>query len=331
MPCSRELIRCPAFANILGVLSHHCLPAVALIATILQLHGCSGGGERASSSPDARFRAYARLQVTTTVDPGGSDVLSSDAQLLRFRDLDFDRASVLAGAGRAPFAALPVGRCRVVEAEALLDGALRGISPDSQVLRLDAGELFIRTGRQSLRLSPTYVPDVLPLVSGTAYEVDGPSEGLAGLHDGTARVSALGGEDVGRFDVEVSLPKVPRLVSLEGAEPHGASLPRADVEVRWVSAAPSAEGVAVVLSFAAAGRVRTEIRCQAPDTGRFVLSGRVLAAVPRWVPSDVGAGREGVPVTLAVERSQRTPFVAAGLDAGEVVVTARDAVEVWID
>lgn len=266
-----------------------------------------------------------------TAGLSGDAAVSTEAQFLRFRDLDLERARVLAGATAPSLSAIPLGRCVYVENEALLDGALRSVSPDSLVQRLDAGDMLIYAGGQTLRLSPLYVPEVLPFVSGAAYEVDVPRAGLPEFSQQAALVSALGGEDVGRFDVEVAVPRVPRLVALDGAEPALATLSRDHLEVRWTREGQVPEGVAVVVTFAArAGLSLAEVRCHAPDTGRFVIPRRALAAVPGAAPSENGSGQEGVPVTVAIERSMKTPFVAAGLDAGEVVVTARGAAPAYL-
>jgi hypothetical protein len=56
------------------------------------------------------------------------------------------------------------------------------------------------------------------------------------------------------------------------------------------------------------------------DSGRFVVPAAALAKVADTARGDSFA--------VAIERSRRSPFAAAGLDSAEVEVTVRDVVTV---
>jgi hypothetical protein len=263
--------------------------------------------DRPATIPDAGAQSFARLHVMLTAPRDGQVSLSTAARLLRYRDLDAESAYILAGAGQDLGTAGAVGRCVALDQDAILDEALATASPDAAVQMLDAGEVTVRVAGLTLRLSPHYVSEVHPFVSGVLYEAESPSDdGVAGelAAQDEALVSAFGGDDVGRFDTQAEVPALPRVTLVR-------TVAGGDLEVRWSVATVGAE-LNLVLR-AGTG----EVRCRANDIGAFVI--------PRSAFSTLNM-TEGM--LVSVERSSRTPLSAPGLDAGEVVVTVRDLVAV---
>jgi hypothetical protein len=273
------------------------------------LVGCAGGGE-GRGVPDAGGRTYARLAITLTTAREGSVTIGTSARLLRYRGLDVESAQVLAGspaAAREP-ALVGGGSCAVIDDEALLDDALATSPPDASVQMLDAGELFFQIAGQTVKIAPRYVPDIVPFVSGVVYDAElsaldaeapGPGE--------DAYIAAFGGQHVGRFVAPAEVPAPPRVTAVFGSR---------DSELTLSWAADGRGQVQVVL----AGDFGPAVRCVVPDTGRFTIP---AAAVAR-----VADALRGEPLTLALERSRRTPFSAPGLESAEVEIVLRDAVPV---
>jgi hypothetical protein len=228
---------------------------------------------------------------------------------------------VLAGAGPAalPVERLPVGRCVRVSGERLVDDALGAASPEAQVGMLDAGELLVTVDGQADRLSPRYLPDVIPSVSGVVYEAEATRGGATALswHDGAdVHVSSLGGPDVGRFDLTAAAPPAPVLTRVGGVDPATAPVAidrGADLELTWAEA-PRGDD-ALVVSLAWDGD--ETLRCRA-DGGRLVVPAAQLAEALRGVRAEI--------VQIGVERVRRVAWTAPGLDDAELVLVVRDAV-----
>ncbi len=294
-------------------MSHRCLPAGALAGAVWAL-SCSGGDGR-TGAPDAGGQTIARLTVVVTAPRGGDGDVTTAAQLVRFRDIDAEGAQLLAGGTPAAADFPPAGRCARVDAAALVDETLASLSPEASVEMLDAGNLVFRVAGRAVALAPRYVPELLPFVTGAAY--DGERSGaVAGVaspleldQPGEAWASAAGGDDIGRFEAQAQIPAVPWI-----------STARVDggVLVAWPAGERATGGdETVVIAIEGNG---AELRCRAADVGRFVIPWSQLGELP---------GADGA--TLAVERSARAPFAAAGLDAGELLVTVRDLVPLPAD
>ena len=251
----------------------------------------------------------------------GEPAIAAEAWLLRHRDIDADNARVLAGATTPSTDRMPEDRCTVVRRDSLLDGALAVASADSRVQLLDAGELVIQAAGRTMRLVPRYMPDIMPFVVGVLYDaesvpaaVDVPLELSGG---GSALVSAFGGEDVGHFDVPVDIPAPPRLTLAGESDATPVVVDRAaGFDVRWEAYAPSSDDLfAVVLSWTENGG--GELRCRAGNQhpGEMILSRGDLQALP-----------EHAELQVAVERTVRVRFSAAGLDpdSGEIELVLRD-------
>ncbi len=294
-------------------MSHRCLQGVVLAAWALS---CSGGDGR-GGTPDAGGHTAARLAIVITAprDVAAGDVASA-AHLVRYRDVDAEGAQLLAGGSASPADFPALGRCALVDAEARVDDTLASLSPEASIEMLDAGDLVFRVAGRALTLSPRYVPELLPFVTGTAYE--GSAGGTtAPLFEppleldlpGEAWASAAGGDDVGRFEAQAPVPAVPWIAASRSG---GAVL------VTWAPAeriAGADEAVSIVVQADGA-----QLRCRAADAGRFAIGPGVLALLP-----------DAAGAMLAVERSARAPFAAAGLDAGELTVTVRDVVPLPAD
>lgn len=282
---------------------------------LLAVAGCSGDVVHFREPPDAGSSSFARLRITLSVTRDGQTALASEARLLRFRDVDPESAGVLAGASVPSLDELPLGRCVRVDGDQLLAEALAGSSPDAAVAMLDAGEVVVRAGDRAVRLTPRYVPEVVPFVSGVEYEAEEDTIGrlppLSLRAGDEAFVSAFGGQDVGRFDATATIPSVPRVVAA-GLDADG------NLRVRWVAEPDAADGVVVSV---ASGHGGGTLRCR-------VANGATYLTIPRTL-IDSGEGSSET-VELAVERIARTPFAAAGMDDAEIEVGVRDVVIVPI-
>jgi hypothetical protein len=274
------------------------------------LLSCTGGGPD-RGAPDAGSSTYARLAITLTTAREGNITIGTSARLLRYRGIDVESAQVLAGspaAAREPLGAASGGAaCSLIDDSALLDDALATSPPDAAVQMLDAGELLFHVAGKTVKIAPRYVPDIVPFVSGVVYDAELSTPADAPFLDAEtpneAYIAAFGGQHVGRFLAPAEVPSVPRLTSVTGGRD-------ADLALTWV---PEARGqVQVVL----AGEYGPAVRCIVPDTGRFTI--------PAALTARVGDAVRGEPLTLAVERSRRTPFSAPGLESAEVDVTLRD-------
>jgi hypothetical protein len=204
-----------------------------------------------------------------------------------------------------PAVAAPLGRCALVDQEADLEDALAAAPPDAVVQMLDAGEILVRLAGQSVKLSPRYVPDVLPFVSGVAYDSDAPAAApLEPAFREEALVTAFGGEEVGPFTATVEVPAVPHITALSRDEGRG-------LDVTWTRAGGSADGITVTLQRESG----PSLRCAVGDTGFLVIP---PVELNRFL--DAGRGE----VTVAVERARHGRFAAKGLASGELVVTMRE-------
>jgi hypothetical protein len=279
----------------------------------LGLSGCAATGEGGKGVPDAGSRTYARLAITLTSAREDNLTIGTSARLLRYRGVDLDSAQLLAGTSAAGREAAGVaGRCTALDEEALLDDALATAPPDATVQMLDAGELLVHVAGQMVKLSPRHVPDIVPFVTGVAYDaeiaplepVDWPGAGPGSDAREGAFIAAFGGPQVGRFVAPAEVPAAPR-VSSATYERGG------DVTLTW-SAEPARGGP---LSVVLAAETGAAVRCLVEDSGHFVIPAALTARV-----ADAG------PLTLALERTRRTPFSAPGLDGAEVEITARDVV-----
>jgi hypothetical protein len=263
---------------------------------------CTGASD-IRTAPDAGGRSYARLTIVAT---GTS--LAVTGRLLRYKNLDADSAQILAGA--PPYEGALPGACMLIDEETLLDLAIAGTAPDASVRLLDAGEVLVRAAGHAVRLPPRYVPELLPFVTGVAYAAEAGADPEVEVAPSEVVVSAFGGEDVGAFSAAAELPSPPRLSSV-GDPTRGAAL-----DLAWEGRGSGTVDIVVTRD---AGR---SLRCRVADSGRFSIPARALAQV--W---DSGRADSA---TVSVERSQRTPFSAPGLDGGDVVVVSRDATTVRV-
>lgn len=284
--------------------------------------GCADPGAGFPDVPDAGTNTFARLRLALTLPRDGHPLLATEARLLRYRDLDPESAQILAGAATPAHETIAPGHCVRLDGDALLHDALASASPEAAVRMLDAGELVVTAAGRTMRLTPRWVPEIVPFVSGVIYEVDGVGAVLPPpeLRDGEeAVVSAYGGPDVGGFDASAAVPAAPRAIDVNGQDPADGSVTLdrgASLDVRFRTDA-RAEEIALVISWPDG-----ELRCRAAEPGRVLVPSATLAAALDGVELET--------VELAIERAARAPFWAAGLEAGEVEIVVRDVVSVRV-
>jgi hypothetical protein len=293
----------------------------ALGAVWLVLGGsCAGENVPPAGPPDAGQSRFARVRVEVSLPRDGEPTVTTEARFLRVTDLDLEAAQVLAGATSLPAELLPPGRCVRTSAERLVDDALASASPDAQVTLLDAGDLVVQAGGRPDRLTPRFVPEIVPFVTGVWYDSETDPTQAAPLYlddDASVQVTGFGGHDVGRFDTEVRLPHAPVVTRVGGVDP--AEVPAvidrgADLEIHWATAPRGDDTIVVSLGWS-----RGElIRCRADEATRIVIKRELLAEALRGV--------DAANLSIAVETSRRAPWSAAGLDAADLIVSVRDVV-----
>jgi hypothetical protein len=264
----------------------------------------SGTGER--GVPDAGGRTYGRLAITLTVAREGQFTIGTSARLLRYRGIDAESAQILAGSPAAAddVAGPALGRCAVIDDEKLLDDALATSPPDAVVQMLDAGDLLLHVAGQTVKIAPRYVPDIVPFVSGVVYDAEiSALEPHPESQRDDAYIAAFGGQQIGRFLVPAEVPAAPRLLAVDGERD-------SDLTLSWAPEAGGKGQLEVVLG----GDTGPAVRCLVADSGRFT------------VPAALTAQVRGETVSLALQRTRRTPFGAPGLEAADVEVTVRDVV-----
>jgi hypothetical protein len=216
------------------------MPFVRPFLPFLLSAAACGAANDGRSIPDAGGPSFGRLSLLL----GANGEISAGGQLVRYRNLDAERARVLAGVGD-----LAASGCALVDDEARLDEALDDTPPEAVVQLLDAGELTVRVAGETVRMQPRYVPDLVPFVTGVTYRGDLPG------HDGEptdAQITAAGGEQVGQFTARAAVPPAPRIIGIARI---GNGL-----EVTWSALMRGSVTIAV-----------GSLRCRVPDTGRFVV------------------------------------------------------------
>jgi hypothetical protein len=287
----------------------------------LLVASCAGDVSPAAGPPDAGQSRYARVRVDVSLPREGEPTVATEARFLRVTDLDAEAAQVLAGASELPPELLPLGRCVRVSADRLVDDALASASPDAQVTMLDAGDLVVQAAGRPDRLSPRFVPEIVPLVSGVWYESEGPADEANAPpvylgEDAYVQVTGFGGHDIGRFDSSVRLPPPPVVSKIGGVDPAEAPIVidrNADLEVLWQSAPRGDDAFVVSLNWGH-GEL---LRCRSEGT-RVVVKQAELA--------DALRGVDAANLSVSVERVRRVSWSAAGLDAADLVVSVRDVV-----
>jgi hypothetical protein len=297
----------------------------AVSAAVLGMAGalgvsCVGDVAPIAGPPDAGQSRYARVRVDVALPREGDATVTTEARFLRVTDLDAEAAQVLAGATEVPPELLPLGRCVRVSADRLVDDALASASPDAQVTMLDAGDLVVQAAGRPDRLSPRYIPEIVPLVSGVWYESEATDTTNAPPvyvgDDAYVQVTGFGGHDIGRFDSSVRLPPAPTVSRIGGVDPSEAPIVidrNADLDVAW-QAAPRGDDAFVVSLDWGHGQL---LRCRSEGTHLVVKQAELADAL---------RGVEAANLTISVERIRRVPWAAPGLDAADLVVSVHDVV-----
>lgn len=288
----------------------------------LALVGCVQDGGRLGR-PDAASSAAGRVAVRLSLPRGGDPQVTASAVFVRFAGIDADAAARLAGA-EVPVELAP-GRCARVSTDVLIEDALDAATPDAKVVMLDAGDLAVRAAGRLDRLTPRWMPELLPFVSGVTYADEGGAvPGMPGWGDGDeVTVSGFGGAGVGPFDASLAVPPLPRVAVVGGVTPGDDPVVvdrDGDLEIRWSEAGPSGDEVSVELDWGLAGQ---RVRCRPVAAGRVSVPHALLVGIEP-------AG--GEPIVLSVERTRRGALGVDGVDAAELTVSARDVVPLrWRD
>jgi len=281
---------------------------------------CAGDGGPHAGRPDAGQSRFARVRVDVSLPREGEPTVTTEARFLRVTDMDMEAAQVLAGASELPPEFLPLGRCLRTSADRLVDDALASASPDAMVTMLDAGDLMVQAAGRPDRLTPRFVPEIVPFVTGVWYESESSEAGSAATaplsDDADVLVTGYGGHDIGRFDTSVRLPPAPMMTRVAGVDPADAAVVidrNADLEINWAVAPRGDDALVVSINW---GRGEL-LRCRAEGT-RLVVPQAQLAEALRGVDATM--------LNIGLERVRRVPWTAAGVDAADLIVSVRDVV-----
>lgn len=187
---------------------------------------------------------------------------------------------------------------------------------------MDAGELSVAAGTTFIGMRSGYFPDVHPDVGGLVYEAqEWPGRRIMRQNDFVVR--GAGSPEVGAFDVEVTPPYAMRLHEVAGERVRSGRAvvrdTRNGLPVAW-HAGPFDGSVVIEVTRRAFDR-DASVRCVVSDAGLFTVPREALDHLPDYT----GQGDDSTDV-LEVSRATSAEFDTDGIDAGAVVVVARDSV-----
>lgn len=188
---------------------------------------------------------------------------------------------------------------------------------------LDAGDVTLRVGTESIAVPSQFFPDVVSSIAGVTYEAtvrDRRALPTLAPRGGRATVAASGSLDVGGFEVSVQVPSRLRIVEVGGrAVRQGVVLAELSGDMTLTWEPPSRDSDLLVVEVARQGFDSvTSIRCLAPDTGSFTVSADLLARLPAPTPDSTDR--------LAVRRVMLQSFEAPGVDEALAAYVTEDAI-----
>lgn len=313
------------------MLARTTITAAAIAAILAGLAGC--GHDRPDTvttveelmSLSARPRAIGVVQLVHTEGHrlrGASSRLLVNAAFVRTDGLDRTAVARVLGLPDIPDATeFESAQCTVTTTSVATAMEEAGGAPAIELL--DAGDLELRAGPETVAVPSQYFPDVVSSIAGVTYEATIRSRRALPTESGQpqrATISAAGSVDVGAFDVSVPVPGRLRVVEVGGrAVRHGVVLAEltGDLGLTWEPPSGDSDLLVVELARQGFGSVST-VRCLATDSGSFVVPGDMLARLP-------SAGRDTTD-RLSVRRIMLQPFDAPGLDEGLAVYVTEDAI-----
>jgi hypothetical protein len=167
-------------------------------------------------------------------------------------------------------------------------------SPTTSVELLEVGSVTLEGAGVRTALVPRRLPDVVDLVSGVVYAARGPEEGSFGA--GKYVLHVAGTADVPPFVSEADAPGSPTILRVGEQDLSSAIVIDGTTEIVWE---PGSDRDLVVLETTGASKI---VRCAFADNGHASLDASSF-------------GTEG---TITVRRIHREPFVAPGIDRGEI-------------
>lgn len=296
--------------------------ALALLAVIAA--GCSGDQALDDERITESEHSFGLLSVTYTHDMpdpslGLADAapeLTTTAQFVRYGAMRDTHVARLLALPLDPDRDLPaIDTCEPYDLSANLTEDDVDPEDSGHVELLEAGKLQIQTATESLALVPRHFPWLLPFISGVVY---GEASAHWSAQAGHIVAEAAGGEGVGAFRVDGTIPPLPHLLRLGDGEATGEvhTANAADpLALTWLPARTAVDGDLTYIEVRdAQGDSHSVLRCAVRDDGAFELSRSQLLAL---------TSREGGRLSLEAARLRRTPFSARGLDHGELLLTVR--------
>ncbi len=278
--------------------------------------GCSGEPGSAEDPIDQHSSRFGLISLTYGHDwdeNGERMLLTTNAQFVSYTSIHKSHVARLLALPLDPEKDLPgLEQCKVYD----LGQQESEINEDEEepmnVELLEAGDLQIHAEGHDITLAPRHFPGLLPFISGVVY-----SEAQSTQVEAVGQVIAEseGGEAVGAFAVQLESPVLPRLLQINGIEPSQEIFqPTDDINLKWQTPEQDSSDIIYIELRPQRRKQDLALRCQPRDDGDFE------------VPAALFAELEG-PITLQISRLRQIPFSAAGLDLGELRITARDSLQ----
>ncbi|MBA3548615.1 MAG: hypothetical protein H0T76_19190 [Nannocystis sp.] len=302
----------------------------ALALATVALVACSGvdepGAVNSSVTEPSQPGRLARIQVVLQPPgetPGDEPALEVIARFVHYRGLDL--AAVRARVDLPPLVIdrLRIGQC--VASEQLWDPAepvesASSTSASRELVLLDAGNVAVQIGDASIDLPLSLVPDLLPYMSGVAYDHVSEALPARAWPQGEPSPSALtitvegaGDDELPGFSVRAPIPEA---VALQATP----STDRGSLLLEW---RPDGRGLPVVVrlsSFIGSEPAGDEITCLFSDAGSHRIDLDDLRAA--------GLDTSGDTLRIGTSRLARRRFDAGELftrEHAEAVVEVRSA------
>jgi hypothetical protein len=193
----------------------------------------------------------------------------------------------------------------------------------NRVELLDAGTLEVTLGEETLLLEPRRMPEFLPYLRGVTYGTDGRQrpEYASGRE---LDFWSAGGDDVGGFEVALSLPEPIGLDYVDGVAVGSADTVDVDMNgpLLLVWSPTSASEVVYLVVEVDGPYLGPALTCTAYDDGAFRLSQAALDSLLVAAQRDDGS----TSLRLVLRRARVTPVDLPGFDEAEAVAVTEHSI-----
>ena len=218
----------------------------------------------------------------------------------------------------AELLALKAPRCKYDEKE-----LPKNIAPAANNFAdlLDAGDVRLTLDGGDESLARRRLPDLFENISGVTYEAARNAPLTAGS---TVQLEGRGSHDVGRFNVNLEVQPVPRILGIDNQPVLGGHA-SADLDdeltVRWLPAESVPDAASLVYIELAVLHFDSSfsLRCVTRDVGAATLPAHGVARVAE-------ENGEGATVRLILRRISRSPLKAEGINTGDAFLVSRSSI-----